>query len=711
LDLEVPTAEVEEKHNFRETDWEEFNVQLAIELDKIPPALPLVTDEEFQTAACALTTAIQRTIEQKVPRSKPNPHTKRWWTKELTTLRRDVAKLSHRSYKYRDDTDHRCHEEYRTKRNQYSEAIKQTKKAHWVDWLEEIKGNDIWIANKYLTAAAGDGGLSRIPTLRRPDGSYADTNDDKSTALASTFFPPPPPTSSVPLDATYPDPVPTPAPISDTQLSRSIAKLSPYKAPGPDGICNIVFIRCVSLLKPYLLHLFRAVFTLDTYYAPWRDFTTVVLRKPGKPDYTVTKAYRPIALLNTTCKLLTAVVADQMTYLLEHHGLLPDTHFGGRPGRSTTDSLHLLEATIKDAWRQGKVVSALFLDIEGAFPNAVTDRLLHNMRQRRLPESLVGFTKRLLEGRRTQLKFDGHLSDWISIRNGIGQGDPLSMILYVIYDSDLVDIAVGRSKTERTLAFVDDTAFIAIGKSFHETHAILKNMLERTGGGYDWARDHNSKFETSKFALVDFSMNAVKERSPLTTRGITITPTATHRFLGVILDQALRWTAHIAYALAKGTAYVFQLRRLSLTSTGIPLSLMRQLYLAVALPKMLYAVDLWFRPLFVGDGDTPQHGSISVVRRLCRVQRIAALSITGAMRTTATDVLEAHAKLLPLEHRLQNLCYQAAIRLAAHPPSHPLFAPVRRAAKRFVRHHRSSLHHLYHATELDVDSIETISHN
>lgn len=236
-------------------------------------------------------------------------------------------------------------------------------------------------------------------------------------------------------------------------------------------------------------------------------------------------------------------------------------------------------------------------------------------------------------------------------------------------------------------------------------------MLERPGGGYDWASTHNSKFETSKFALVDFSMNSIKERPPLVTRGITITPTATHRFLGVILDQSLRWKAHIAYALAKGTAYVFQLRRLSSTSMGMPLSLMRQLYLAVALPKMLYAIDLWYRPLFIGDGDTPQRGSIGVVRRLARVQRIAALSITGAMHTTATDTLEAHAKLLPLEHRLQNLCYQAAIRLAAHPTSHPLFIPVRRAANRLVKRHRSSLHHLYHATKFDLGSIETITHN
>jgi hypothetical protein len=40
---------------------------------------------------------------------------------------------------------------------------------------------------------------------------------------------------------------------------------------------------------------------------------------------------------------------------------------------------------IKEAWRNGQVASVLFLDVEGAFPNAVTDRLLHNLRRRKIP--------------------------------------------------------------------------------------------------------------------------------------------------------------------------------------------------------------------------------------------------------------------------------------------------------------------------------------
>ncbi|KIK32791.1 hypothetical protein CY34DRAFT_42336, partial [Suillus luteus UH-Slu-Lm8-n1] len=128
-------------------------------------------------------------------------------------------------------------------------------------------------------------------------------------------------------------------------------------------------------------------------------------------------------------------------------------------------------------------------------------------------------------------------------------------------------------------------------------------------------------------------MNRQRERPDMRIQGFTIRPTPTHRFLGVIVDQELRWSAQIDNAVAKGTAYILQLRRLSSAAKGIPLRLMRQLYQAVAAPKMLYAADLWFNPTFRDGSDTLQRGSVGVAKRLSSVQRLAALSITGAMRT------------------------------------------------------------------------------
>jgi hypothetical protein len=93
----------------------------------------------------------------------------------------------------------------------------------------------------------------------------------------------------------------------------------------------------------------------------------------------VPKAYRPITLLNTMWKILMAIIASHITFLTEKHELLPTNHFGGRPGCTTMDALHVLAHKIKDTWRAGKVAVVLFLDVEGAFPNAILTKLVHNL--------------------------------------------------------------------------------------------------------------------------------------------------------------------------------------------------------------------------------------------------------------------------------------------------------------------------------------------
>ena len=75
------------------------------------------------------------------------------------------------------------------------------------------------------------------------------------------------------------------------QVKRIIARLSPYKVHSPDEISNIVLMKCINLLIDYLVAIFRAVFSLRTYSANWKDSFTAVLRKPGKPAYDIPKAH------------------------------------------------------------------------------------------------------------------------------------------------------------------------------------------------------------------------------------------------------------------------------------------------------------------------------------------------------------------------------------------------------------------------------------
>jgi hypothetical protein len=174
-------------------------------------------------------------------------------------------------------------------------------------------------------------------------------------------------------------------------------------------------------------------------------------------------------------KVLTAIVASHITFLMEEHQLLPPNHFSGRPGRTTTDVLHMLAHKIKETWQAGKVAAVLFLDIEGTFPNAVPEKLICNLKKRRISSKYVGFIERMLTNRSTTLKYDGHSSEPIRLDNGIGQGDPLSMVLYQYYNADLLDIP--RGKNEDTLAYVDDTIMLATTETSNEAHTKLADMM------------------------------------------------------------------------------------------------------------------------------------------------------------------------------------------------------------------------------------------
>jgi hypothetical protein len=92
-------------------------------------------------------------------------------------------------------------------------------------------------------------------------------------------------------------------------------------------------------------HLFWLYTTsLDLGYTPitWKTARIITLRKLGKADYTVLKAFRPILLLPTISKGLEEVVAARLSYIAEEYRLLLANHFGARPRRSAEQVLNVL---------------------------------------------------------------------------------------------------------------------------------------------------------------------------------------------------------------------------------------------------------------------------------------------------------------------------------------------------------------------------------
>ena len=195
---------------------------------------------------------------------------------------------------------------------------------------------------------------------------------------------------------------------------------------------------------------------------------------------------------------------------------------------------------------------ALFLNIQAAFPNMQKDRLLDNMRARNIAVEYRNYMDMILTQCNIQLKFDDHTSQPFSLTNGCCQGCPLSMLLYILYNAPLIRIASPNDPSECIVRFVDDTTLLACGKNFREVHSILKDMMERKNGVFEWCSTYNSPLEMKKLALVNFSQSAAKTgdatnliliqhtQGNVITHPIKASPSA--KLLGVMHNARLNWS-------------------------------------------------------------------------------------------------------------------------------------------------------------------------
>lgn len=166
------------------------------------------------------------------------------------------------------------------------------------------------------------------------------------------------------------------------------------------------------------------------------------------------------------------------------------------------------------------------------------------------------------------------------------------------------------------------------------------------------------------------------------------------KYLGVYVDQHLAWNTHIAYTLKKGAKWSSQIRQAAVPSWGLTPGHTRKMYISVAMPKILYAADIWGAPKPIEGLATHKKGTSTAITRLTSTQRAGALAVMGGLRTAPMDVLDMdvlnmHAHLLPVHLEIDKICHWAATRIATLPLDHPLYKPARKCSSCKVKRHKS----------------------
>lgn len=327
------------------------------------------------------------------------------------------------------------------------------------------------------------------------------------------------------------------------------------------------------------------------------------------------------------------------------------------------------------------------MDISQAFPTVPHPTLFFKLRQYGLPPILTNWLQSFLSNRTTTLSFDDYTSPPQPVSLGIPQGSPLSPILYLLFNSDLLHLSTSPSSP--TSGFIDDTAKLVISPSVNDNLKILRPFLQDAD---TWGTTNGSHFDFGKFQLIHFWGRKTRpegDNFALPFRQHIISPTSTVKYLGVLLDEKLTFKAHAEYAVAHGTRSLGAVARLK-----IPHGYMRQLILTLVFPRVEYALPVWYTPQH--QSQTRTTGSIGLTKTLAKLQRRACQLITGAFSTAATDMTNFHAHIPPAHLRLSLASLKAAARLCTLPPSHPLHSSIQRC-RRSVRRHKTTVHKLMDA--------------
>ncbi|BAE66183.1 unnamed protein product [Aspergillus oryzae RIB40] len=651
------------KRAYDRADWTKVGQDI---LNLIDPQPRILSSQDLDQVVENLVHTTTTVLDQHVPFLAPSPYSKRWFTPDLKVQQTEVNQIRRR---WQDGCailgpshpmTKTLFEEMRRKRRQWTRAIEKAKSGHWREFLDKAGEGHLWKAATYMRPRDAD---MSIPTLKVDTKEVTD-NQEKAEVFLEAFFP----KMADPGD----EEVESPAeelrwePITEIEIHRSIRAAKGTTAPGEDGIPTLVWKQLWAYLKETITIIFTKSLDLGYYPNQWKRARIVVLRKPGKPDYSAPGAYRPISLLNTLGKLLEAVMARRLSYWAEKYGLLPDTQFGGRPGRNTEQALLVLANAIDRAWVRSRVVTLVAFDLKGAFNGVNKTSLDTRLRAKGIPFKARQWICSFMENRQASVTFDDFETENLPLEHaGLAQGSPLSPILFCFYNSDLVDQPVDSNGGAS--AFIDDYFRWRTSPSAEEN--IKKIQEEDIPRIDEWARRTGASFAAEKTELIHLTRRKSEHcKGQILINGQVIKPADTAKLLGVIFDKEMRWKEHIQRAVRRATKVNIALGGLR----HLRPEQMRQLYQACVTPTIDYASTVWHNPL----------RDKTHLRLLRTVQRTALIRILSAFRTVSTEALEVESHILPTHLRLKQRAQITAARLSTLPGNHPIHGVIVRAIAR-----------------------------
>jgi len=372
------------------------------------------------------------------------------------------------------------------------------------------------------------------------------------------------------------------SPVTPNEIARIIQRLPNNKAPGGDGINSKILKEiCESIAFP-LAHIFNLSFNTGEVPELLKIAKVVPIYKKGERNQPGN--YRPISLLSIFDKIMEKLMCKRLSDFLENNNILYEYQFGFRKNYSTSHAVMEVMDNIYQNWDNHELTIGIFLDLQKAFDTVNHDILLKKLEIYGIRGIVLKWFTSYLNNRKQYTVLQNFESELECVTYGVPQGSVLGPLLFLIYVND-IQYAITDAKIK---LFADDTNLFFHSKDTGKLFTLANaGMLQLS----EWFIANKLSLNVDKTCYSVFGPTYKKDMAlTLHINGKAIQNVNCCKYLGIMIDNDLKWKTHIDYIynkLIKLVSIFYKIR------TKLCNNILRMIYFAFVHSHLLYGVEVY----------------------------------------------------------------------------------------------------------------------
>ena len=230
-----------------------------------------------------------------------------------------------------------------------------------------------------------------------------------------------------------------------------------------------------------------------------------------------------------------------------------------------------------------QIALLLLIDFSKAFDMVDHDILIRKLEHYGIRGTALNWFKSYLNNRQQFVSVNGSDSTTTNMKYGVPQGSILGPLLFIIYINDIPNI----SKFAKFILYADDANIIITGST---TVEITEKFNELTNNLINWVNFNGLALNIKKTNYMLITRQRSVPNFDLCIAGKKIERKSEARFLGVIVDDKLKWSKHIATVKSKMSRYIGVMYKIK---SHLPLQARIQLYHSFVQSHLNFCSLIW----------------------------------------------------------------------------------------------------------------------